>query len=39
MMVKQWWNDGWQGKSKELGEKPVTVPFDPPEISQEATWD
>jgi hypothetical protein len=28
----------WQGKTKELGEKPVTVPLRPPEIPHALPW-
>jgi hypothetical protein len=37
--MEQWWNDDYQGKPKELGDKPVPVILCPSEISPEVTWD
>jgi hypothetical protein len=37
--MEQWWNYDWQGKTKELGEKPAPVPLHPPQNSLEVTQD
>jgi hypothetical protein len=36
--MEQWWNDTDSGKIKLLGEKSVTVPLYPPQISHGLTW-
>jgi len=37
MGMEHWWN-GTDGKTEVLGEKPVTVPLCPPQISHGLTW-
>jgi hypothetical protein len=37
MSMGQWWNDDWQGKTEELGEKPASIPLRPTRISLEVT--
>jgi hypothetical protein len=39
MGMEQWWNDDWQGETKELREKSAPVPLHPLQISLEVTWD
>jgi hypothetical protein len=37
--MAHWWNDTDRGKTDVLGEKPVTVPLCPPQISYVLSWD
>jgi hypothetical protein len=32
ILTEHRWNENWQGKTEVLGEKPVPVPFSPPQI-------